>query len=238
MSGHAGTSRLTVILATLAVIVLLGGLVIGRLLFAPFWIPSGSMKPTLLVGDYIAVRQFDGSEPERGDVIVFRDSAGGPTFVFRVIGMPGETVQMVEGQVVINGVFVERERRGTFEEPFAPQGPLRTLPICATPVEPGEVCVKERLVDTLPGGRRIDVLETGFSRLDNTPEVQIPADHYFVLGDNRDNAADSRMPAPAGRGLVHKDRITGRVARVIFSSKGALWNPLQWRRDRFFQEVQ
>lgn len=237
MTDKSKSGKLIPVLATLAVIVIVGGAVLGRIVFQPFWIPSGSMKPALLVGDYIAVRRLGSEDPARGDVVVFRESETRTAFVFRIVGLPGETVQMVSGQVVVDGVTLPQDPLGPFEEVYDHQGPIGSLPACASNVAIGETCMKQRLAETLPEGRRIEVLEIGASRLDETPQFKIPENHYFVLGDNRDNAADSRMVRPMGRGLVHRDEITGRVSRVIFSSEGALWNVLRWRKDRFFQEV-
>ncbi|MFK7838544.1 MAG: signal peptidase I, partial [Sulfitobacter sp.] len=173
--------------------------VFRTLFFQPFWIPSGSMKETLLVGDFLFVNKmaygysyascpsvimprfginvdardicgfFDGDntrlfggEPERGDVVVFRHPVSGRDYIKRVIGMPGDSVQMRGSQVLINGVAAPQEPAGIFAELMEPQGPEGRRPRCANgPVGDGGTCEKSRAIETLPGGRQHVVLDIG-----------------------------------------------------------------------------
>jgi signal peptidase I len=236
--------------------------VFRTLFFQPFWIPSGSMKDTLLIGDFLFVnkmaygysryscpfaacpisgRLFAG-EPERGDVVVFRHPVNGSDFIKRVIGLPGDTVQMRDGILWLNGEMVPQEPAGMFEEIYERQGPLGNLPRCENgPVGQGGICQKSRFVETLPGGRQHNVLNidtNGFA--DNTDVFTVPAGQYFFIGDNRDNSQDSRFgQAVGGVGFVPAEYLIGRADRIIFSSAGRsmlfFWT---WRADRFFKAVE
>jgi signal peptidase I len=232
------------------------------LLFQPFWIPSGSMKDTLLIGDFLFVNKMaygysryscpfalcpiQGrilfSEPERGDVVVFRNPVNGTDFIKRLIGLPGDTVQMRDGRLILNGEPVPVEPAGTFEEIYTRQGPMGNLPRCENgPVGEGGVCTKTRSRETLPGGRSHTILNidsTGFG--DNTQVFTVPEGHYFFMGDNRDNSQDSRYGrAVGGVGFVPKENLIGRADRIIFSSAGSsmlyFWT---WRSDRFFKAIE
>ncbi len=252
--------------------------VIRTLFFQPFWIPSGSMKDTLLIGDFLFVNKmaygysyascpsiyipnfgididaedvcgmFDGdntrlfgSEPERGDVVVFRHPVTGRDFIKRLIGLPGDKVLVREGLVYINDVPVEVTPDGTFEETAAPQGPHALRPRCKDgPVGDGGVCIKQKFVETLPNGVSHSILNIGTQGSDNTPVYEVPEGHYFFMGDNRDNSSDSRVPTIAnGVGFVPFENLVGRADRVMFSSAGSsmlfFWT---WRSDRFFKAIQ
>lgn len=235
---------------------------IRTLFFQPFWIPSGSMKQTLLVGDFLFVNKMAygysrhscpwsicpfpgrilGSEPERGDIVVFRHPVTGGDFIKRLIGLPGDRVQMRAGRLWLNGAEVPQVPDGEFVETFARQGPMGSLPRCANgPVGIGGDCVKPRFIETLPGGPSYAVLDIdtdGFG--DDTPEFLVPEGHYFFMGDNRDNSQDSRFArAVGGVGFVPRDNLIGRADRVMFSSAGtsmlAFWT---WRRDRFLEALE
>lgn len=222
------------VLGRLAVI-LFAVLCLSRLFWAPYWIPSGAMKPALLPGDYLVARLRPGL-PERGDIVVFRE---GPVleFVFRVVALEGDEVEMRDGVLHLNGAAVGMMQDGTFEEPRTPGGPARSLPICKENA-PRDRCLKDRYIETLPGGRSYPVLDTFTGRSDNMRPVTVPPRHVFVLGDNRDNANDSRFGREiSGRGMVPIEDINARANRVLFSSREGLANIAAWRGGRFLTEI-
>lgn len=248
------------------------------LFFQPFWIPSGSMKDTLLIGDFLFVNKmsygysyascpsiriprfgididardicgiFDGdnkrlfgSEPERGDSVVFRHPVNGTDYIKRLVGLPGDTVQMKNGVLFINGAAVGLKAGGVFEETYDAQGPQGRFPRCENaPVGQGGTCEKTRLIETLPGGVEHSVLNIDNSGTDNTGIYNVPEGHYFFMGDNRDNSTDSRVPQQLGGvGFVPYENLIGRADRIVFSSAGrslfAFWT---WRGDRFFKAIE
>ena len=235
--------------------------VFRTLFYQPFWIPSGSMKDTLLIGDFLFVnkmaygysryscpfalcpisgRLFAG-EPERGDVVVFRHPTTGADFIKRLVGLPGDTVQVKEGVLYLNGQPVPQEPAGMFEELFEPQGSQRSLPRCANaPVGQGAICQNERLLETLPNGVAHGILNTDATQGDNTAIFTVPADHYFFMGDNRDNSLDSRFSQDIGGvGMLPAAYLIGRADRIMFSSAGrSLFFFWTWRADRFFKAVE
>ncbi|WP_428645011.1 signal peptidase I [Roseibium sp.] len=210
---------------TLKVIVqaLLLALVVRTFLFQPFNIPSGSMKDTLLIGDYLFVSKYSygysrfsfpfgfapisgrifGSEPERGDVAVFKlPTDTSIDYIKRVIGLPGDTIQMIDGVLHINGQAVKRERIDDYIEQ-SPSGVVRRVP---------------RYRETLPNGVSYDTLDlTTHGELDNTREYKVPEGHYFMMGDNRDNSQDSRVLSRVG--YVPFENFMGRAEILFFSMK-------------------
>jgi len=191
----------------------------------PFYVPSGSMEPTLMIGDALLASKFPygysaasvplnialpatprvlAALPERGDVVVFRwPGDRSQVWVKRVVGLPGDRIQMRNGQLVINGVAAA----------LRPDGMGRAEN------EDGSEIPAERLVEMLPGGHEHPVFKLrAHAFLDNTPEITVPANHVFVLGDNRDNSADSRVPvSEGGVGLLPTDSLVGRVEAVLGS---------------------
>jgi len=243
---------------TIVYALLLAG-VIRTLFFQPFWIPSGSMKPTLLIGDFLFVNKMAygysryscpfamcpidgrilGREPKRGDVVVFRHPTNGTDYIKRLIGLPGDTIEMQNGVLFLNGQEVPQHPDGTFTEVNEPQGPMASPPRCANQPAPGGDCDADQLIEDLPGGpdHLILNLENGFG--DNTPVFTVPEGEFFFMGDNRDNSMDSRFPRSAGGvGFVPFANLIGRADRIIFSSGGssmlAFWT---WRPDRFLKAI-
>jgi signal peptidase I len=236
--------------------------VFRTLFFQPFWIPSESMKDTLLVGDFLFVNKmaygyskyscpfalcpFSGrilaSEPERGDVVVFRHPTNGSDFIKRLIGLPGDRIQMRDGVLWLNGEEAKQQPAGVFEEVMEPQGPMRNRPRCANgAVGDGAMCQKDRFVETLPGGVSHDVLNIENKSFgDNTEVFTVPPGHYFFMGDNRDNSQDSRFSQDMGGvGMLPAEYLIGRADRIIFSSAGArMWYFWTWRSDRFFEAIE
>jgi signal peptidase I len=236
--------------------------VFRTLFFQPFWIPSESMKDTLLIGDFLFVNKmaygyskyscpfalcpFSGrilaSEPERGDVVVFRHPGNGSDFIKRLIGLPGDTVQVKAGILYINGKEAPQQPDGIFEEVYEPQGPMRNRPACQNgAVGDGGICQKSRAIETLPNGVKHTVLNIRDNGPgDNTEVFTVPPGHYFFMGDNRDNSSDSRFSVPAGGvGMLPAEYLIGRADRIIFSSAGArMWYFWTWRSDRFFEAIE
>jgi signal peptidase I len=235
--------------------------VFRTLFFQPFWIPSGSMKDTLLIGDFLFVNKMAygysqyscpfaacpisdrilGSAPERGDVVVFRHPTAGVDYVKRLIGLPGDTVQVKGGVLYLNGTAVEVTPDEPFIEVNEPQGAGRSLPRCLNNPAQGGECIKERFTETLPNGVSHSILNSVNNNgiADDTPLFTVPAGHYFFMGDNRDNSLDSRFStAMGGVDFVPEKYLIGRADRVMFSSAGkSLFFFWTWRMDRFFKAI-
>lgn len=231
------------------------------LFFQPFWIPSGSMKDTLLVGDFLFVNKMAygyssyscpfgvcpisdrlfGAQPERGDVVVFRHPVSGQDYIKRLVGLPGDNVQVKEGVLFLNDKPQKQEPDGTFVETLERQGSVGGIPACANAAPGlGAACEKPRATETLEGGTEHSILNIrdGLAG-DNTPVFSVPEGHFFFMGDNRDNSIDSRFAQTAGGvGFVPFANLLGRADRVVFSSAGRrmlyFWT---WRGDRFFKAI-
>jgi signal peptidase I len=206
-----------------SILLALGLVLIVRTVVAePYRVPSPSMVPTLLVGDELIASKyaygyskysspiglmpdFDGrllgKPPERGDVIVFRlPRDPSTTYVKRLIGLPGDRIQMREGRLYINGTIVERRAVG----PITGDGQL--------------------YIETLPGGREHEIIEfSDTDRHDNTDLFVVPSGHYFMMGDNRDNSLDSRVAAEdGGVGFVPQDNLVARADLILLSRNPAV----------------
>ena len=236
------------------------------LLFQPFWIPSESMKDTLLIGDFLFVNKTAygyskyscpfalcpisgrikvpglSGDPQRGDVVVFHHPVNGEDYIKRLIGLPGDKIQVKQGLLYINDVLAPQEPAGVFSEIKAPQGSQGNRPRCENdPVGDGGICTRSRSVETLPNGVKHDVLNIETSNFaDNTDVFTVPEGNYFFMGDNRDNSMDSRYSQSVGGvGYVPAENLIGRADRIIFSSAGAsLFYFWTWRMDRFFKAVE
>lgn len=223
-------------------------MVVRTIGYEPFNIPSGSMIPTLLVGDYLFVSKFSYgfskhslifslplipgriwyTEPKRGDVAVFKLPSDNSTdYIKRIIGLPGEKIQMRNGRLFINGKIVQRERLKDF---------VQTSPN-------GNIKMTARYKEILPNGKSHDILEEWGDKgpLDNTGVYQVPSGHYFAMGDNRDNSQDSRVRPEVG--FIPKENLVGRAEILFFSTNGKariweIWNwPVTVRFMRLFKDI-
>lgn len=219
---------------------------------SPFSIPSESMLPRLLIGDYLFISKWNygysrhslpwslplipgrifPSTPERGDVVVFKAPPGNRAdYIKRVIGVPGDTLQVRQGQLILNGRPVPKQRIADFIVPVTPnygceaqfQDMADGKPVCRYP----------RFRETLPGGRSYDVLDRGYyPQADDTEVYTVPAGRLFLMGDNRDASADSRFPAVEGEaiGLVPIENVEGKALVTFWSTDGnAEWiKPWTW----------
>jgi signal peptidase I len=222
---------------------------------APFNIPSGSMLPTLYIGDYLLVAKwpygysrysfpfgfpsFDGRlmarGPERGDVVVFRHPREHADLIKRVIGLPGDTVAVKGGRLVLNGKLVQRQALPPFRMAISPNSPCRTVyPAEARVVASSgqHYCLYQASLETLPGGRAYTVLDqVEAGPADDFPASLVPADHLFLMGDNRDDSLDSRFSAgQGGIGMVPQDHLIGRALVTFWSTDGtaSYWKPWSW----------
>lgn len=181
-------------------------------IYENFIMSSSAMSPAFEGGDCaVASRFFPADGPlERGDVIVFVHPTNQSDYIFRVIGLPGDTVQMRDGKVVLNGAPLPQRAQSPLIRKMERDPVSGTLPRCPAPTPIGQTCEIPRITETLPSGRSYDVLDIAGSPSDNTPLFNVPDAHVFVMGDNRDNALDSRFPrVAAGPGFVPIANVTG-----------------------------
>lgn len=222
---------------------------------APFNIPSGSMLPTLYIGDYIAVSKwpygysrysfplsipaFDGRIfghlPRRGDVVVFRHPTENNDLIKRVIGLPGDTVEVRQGQVILNGRAVTREPLSPAKVPVTENSPCGSTwlpPPAVMQTSSGPVCAYRAYLETLPGGPSYTVLDqVEGGPADDFTEVRVPAGHLFLMGDNRDDSLDSRFAAyQRGIGMVPVENLIGRASFTFWSTDGrsSWFKPWTW----------
>lgn len=237
-------------------LVFLFAVIMRTFIAAPFSIPSGSMLPRLMIGDYLFISKWPygysrysmpfglgsfggrifGGLPERGDVVVFRHPGpGNEDWVKRVIGLPGDTIQVRGGQLILNARPVPRTRIADYRMPVSANSPCRRVgpePREEAASDGSRVCAYPRYRETLPGGRSYDVLDQDSAGdLDDTPVFRVPAGHLFVMGDNRDDSQDSRVPLELGGvGMLPVDNLLGRTLVTFFSTDGsAQWlKPWTW----------
>lgn len=229
----------------------------------PFFIPSGSMLPTLYIGDRLIVSKFPygysylspsievlpeisgrlfGSMPARGDIAIVKAPRDHVDWIKRVIGLPGDTVQMRDGVLWLNGSPVARERVADTEIPVSPNSDCLTIIDAQyrTVNEAGvPVCRYPTFRETLPNGRSYLTFDLGEMMQDNTAPAIVPEGHIFLMGDNRDNSQDSRFDVSRdGLGMLPIENLVGRGEFITFSLDGSTnWNPVTWftaLRNRYF----
>ena len=239
--------------------VLLAVLAFHSFVAKPFYIPSESMMPGLFTGDRLVVTKYPygwswvspsfhilpplqgrvfGRVPARGDIVIVTPPGTRTDYIKRVIGLPGDVIRMVDGQLIINGQPVKRETEAPDIIPVDINSP------CGSDHDPALYDFRVRGADgkmycrvpvvreTLPGGRTYETVELGRSTEDNFGPVTVPAAHVWLMGDNRDDSADSRVPEWQGGlgGPVPWENIGGRAEFITFSLNGSSewWNPLTW----------
>ncbi len=214
---------------------------------APFNIPTGSMIPTLYIGDYLVVAKwpygysrfsfpfnfpsFDGriltKLPKRGDVAVFRPPGSDIDFIKRVIGLPGDTIEVRGGMLILNGRPLPRQSARPFAMPISPNSPCKVVPpaspMVTTPGDGQSYCLYPAYRETLPGGPSYTVLDQVENpRADDFPATRVPAGHIFLMGDNRDDSLDSRFTtAEGGIGLIPVENLVGRALVTYWSTDGS-----------------
>ena len=215
---------------------------IRSLIIEPFRIPSGSMYPTLEVGDYLFVTKYTygyskhsfpfslvpikgrifAHAPERGDIVVFKYPKDNRTdFIKRVIGLPGDTIQVSRGKLYINDKLIDRKSVGKYiltEYVVRPE-------------------TYQEYIETLPEGLTHHILEISDheNKVDNTPKLTVPEGHYFVMGDNRDRSDDSRVHV----GFVPEENLVGKARFLFFShsDKGKWYKPWTWPKAIRFKKI-
>ncbi|GAA4741654.1 signal peptidase I [Sphingomonas daechungensis] len=231
----------------LVVEVLLIAWVVRVFVFAPFSIPSGSMLPTVYIGDYLLVAKwpygfsrysfpwgfpsFDGrifsTLPERGDIVVFRAPGTDEDYIKRVIGLPGDRVAVQGGMLILNGKPIARQQAGTFPMPISANSPCRVVPgataMTGLTDDGAAACLYPVFNETLPGGRSYSVIDQVENpRADEFSDVVVPEGHLFLMGDNRDDSLDSRFSVQEGGiGFVPVENLIGRATVIFWSTDGS-----------------
>lgn len=235
--------------------VVLAVLAFHSLIAKPFFIPSGSMLPTLWIGDRLVVSKWPygwsyvspsfhilpfvpgrafGRLPERGDIVIVKPPGMRSDFIKRVIGLPGDTIGVEGGQVWLNGKPLKRVRQTPAVWQVSPNMPCdgpRYDPYLILGAGGGRACAVPRYREYLPGGVNYDTLDLGYSSEDDYAPIVVPEGHVFLMGDNRDDSADSRISQEeGGLGIVPVENIGGRAEFITFSLDGTtrLLNPASW----------
>jgi len=214
-------------------------IIIRSLAYEPFHIPSSSMYPNLLIGDYIFVNKFSygysrysfpfgikffegrifKSTPKRGEVIVFRlPSDPSINYVKRLIGLPGDKIQMIDGTLFINDEEVIKKYIGS-----------------STESENNKQISYQKYLETLPNKQEILTYDRELTPQDNTGIYEVPNGHYFFMGDNRDDSQDSRFLSFVG--FVPEENLVGRVTNIFFSNPSSIFNILQWFKQIRFERI-
>ncbi len=219
--------------------------------FSPFSIPSESMLPQLMNGDYLLAAKwpygysrhslpFDlalpggrllARTPDRGDIVIFKHPVDGRDYIKRVIGLPGDRVAVIGGEVVLNGARLPRAPVGDVLVPLSPNTGCAWGGKAEAATDSGaQACRYAAQRETLPGGRAQTVLDFGTTPADSFAETVVPPGRLFVMGDNRDNSLDSRFRAAAGEGvgMIAQDRLVGRAAVIVWSTDGSADWLLPW----------
>jgi signal peptidase I len=220
----------------------------------PFYIPSGSMLPTLYIGDYLVVAKWPYGYsrysfpfgvpsvrgrifeqlPSRGDVVVFRHPSEDSDLIKRVIGLPGDTVEVREGVLILNGRPIPRQPLAPYRLPISANTPCKVVPPATPAIVRGggqSFCVFPAYRETLPGGATYTVLDQTATEADDFGPVKVPAGHVFLMGDNRDDSLDSRYSAAAGGiAMVPTENLIGRATFTFWSTDGSAswWEPWTW----------
>lgn len=231
--------------------VVIAVLILRALVFSPFSIPSESMLPHLWKGDYLIASKWpygysraslpfspplpDGrvfsSLPERGDVVIFTHPVEGVEYIKRIIALPGDTIAVVKGRIVLNGEVLAQEPTTDFAIPISANTVCKTAKWRDGPTLGEQDCLYSQARETLPNGETIAVLDQGEYPSDSFEQVTVPEDHVFVMGDNRDSSLDSRtMREDGGVGFVPMQNLVGRAEFIVWSTDGsAEWiKPWTW----------
>ena len=222
----------------------------------PFYIPSESMMPILLKGDRLVVSKYPygwswvspsfhivppmdgrllGSLPERGDIVIVTPPGQSADYIKRAVGMPGDELEMLDGQLYINGRPVKREQLAPLMIPVDQNAPCTPIefPGARVTAPDGKLYCRLPIVrETLPNGRAYNTIDLGETPVDNFAKLTVPAEHVFLMGDNRDKSADSRVALDAQGlgGPVPYENVGGRAEFITFSLNGTseYFNPISW----------